>query len=301
MVTLIFSKFIVFATNPWSFSSDLSYQSSWSGDWHSDDSNEGLDWWGDGHNNNINYYNDQFSFEANDEAAQQGLIYLKRPDGYGTSPQRGFYWNISPNTNIHPSWSVTVKVELNPNLLTSSSSGFLEGGILIRNQFSGYPGSTGYYSNIQDKQGYWTGFGINQNGEKYFCTEMSGTGTTSDYFSSQTLSASEIYLKVVFDAGLLTLSSYYTDNIQNPGSSWDNPFRTETLSSWNNYPGWTPSTNDDYLKALMIGVGGGSEGAIVQSGNLLMTNFNFNMVPEPSAISLLVFGGVVVALGRRKK
>ena len=89
MITLIFSKFIVFATNPWSFSSDLSYESSWSGDWHSYDSNEGLDWWGDGHNNNINYYNDQFSFEANDEAAQQGLIYLKRPDGYGTSPQRG--------------------------------------------------------------------------------------------------------------------------------------------------------------------------------------------------------------------
>ena len=30
-------------------------------------------------------------------------------------------------------------------------------------------------------------------------------------------------------------------------------------------------------------------------------NFNITAVPEPSAISLLVFGGVVVALGRRKK
>jgi len=297
-----FSNFLAFATNPWSFSSDLSYQSSWSGDWHSDDSNEGLDWWGDGHNNNISYHNDHFSFEANDEASQQGLMYLKSPENYGNGPSpRRRYWNISPNTEIHPSWTAVVKVSLNASLLTSSSNGFLEGGILIRNQWSGYPGTTGVYSNIHDKQSYWTGFGINQSGEKYLCAEMSGTSTSSDYFFSQPLTISEIYLKVVFDAELLTLSSYYTDDIQNPDSTWNNPFRTESLLSWNNYPGWTPSTNDDYLKSLMIGVGGGSEGTTVQSGNLLMTDFNFNMVPEPSALSLLVVGLGGLAMMRRRR
>jgi hypothetical protein len=52
---------------------------------------------------------------------------------------------------------------------------------------------------------------------------------------------------------------------------------------------------------VQIGVGGFSSGTTVSQGTVTIDDFNFNMVPEPSAISLLVFGGVVVALGRRKK
>jgi hypothetical protein len=48
-------------------------------------------------------------------------------------------------------------------------------------------------------------------------------------------------------------------------------------------------------------LGASDRGSILPTSEALNVGFRVAMVPEPSSLSLLVLGGVIVALGRRKK
>jgi len=283
---------IVNAVPPWNYYEDFSSDVSILGDrlWFGDDVLPELSYWPDYRINNV-INGTNLGYHADDEAEQNGIIYIRKPDGYQNTVDGlngNQYWNTGSNESIYPSWSLTLRINLNPSFIPSNSSGFVEGGLLIRNQWSGL-GSSEYAT----KQGYWLGFGIKQNGEKYLATDMFGTGTSADYFQGANLSTDNLYLRIDFNANLLSISSFYTEDIENPGYFWNNPFRTENINSWN-------SPHEEF-KTILIGFGGYSNATTVSAGDVSMDDLNFNLIPEPSALSLLVVGLGGLAMIRRRR
>ena len=293
------------STSPWIFNEDFSTVNANGGSpqWDIGDDRMGaLNRWPDP-DMNAQLNGSTLGFVAYNETDPSGVIYdqngvimLRTPTDYGASGRSRSDWHMSNDTLLHPSWTATFKVNLNP-FISSTPGGIVEGGLLVSLSYRGIIGTGSFPA---PRQTFWAGFGINDNGRKYFLTEMANTGTAEDYYNDVDVNASELFIKVQYDTSDFTLKSYFTTDLNNPGSSWDQPFRIASVDGFNdirnphNFP-------QDFLKEVQIGVGGYSSGTAVSQGTVTIDDFNFNMVPEPSAISLLVFGGVVVTLGRRKK
>ena len=228
---------------------------------------------------------------------QNGVIFLQSPPSSGhNGGWGGLSWRMSNDTLLHPGWTATFKVNLS-TFTSSSQGGLVEGGLLVSLANPGYIGTGSYPA---PRQTFWAGFGINDNGRKYFLTEMANTGTAEDYYNDVDVNASELFIKVQYDTSDFTLKSYFTTDLNNPGSSWDQPFRIASVDGFNdirnphNFP-------QDFLKDVQIGVGGYSSGTTVSQGTVTIDDFNFNMVPEPSALSLLAVGLGGLALIRRRR
>ena len=294
------------STSPWAFNEDFSSLNSrgtlngW--DW-SGDSMGPLKIWPDT-DGNAKLNGATLGFEAYNETDanglildQNGVIFLQSPPSSGhNGGWGGLSWRMSNDTLLHPGWTATFKVNLS-TFTSSSQGGLVEGGLLVSLANPGYIGTGSYPA---PRQTFWAGFGINDNGRKYFLTEMANTGTTEDYYNDVDVNASELFIKVEYDTSDFTLKSYFTTDLNNPGSSWDQPFRIASVDGFNdirnphNFP-------QDFLKDVQIGVGGYSSGTTVSQGTVTIDDFNFNMVPEPSALSLLAVGLGGLALIRRRR
>jgi hypothetical protein len=297
------------STSPWIFNEDFSTVNIYGGlpQWDiSDDRMGALNWWPDT-DGNAQLNGSTLGFVAYNETDpsgvildQNGVIFLRGPTDYGNrndaSSSYHPTWAMSNDTLLHPGWTATFKVNLNP-FISSTPGGIVEGGLLVSLGARWIIGDGTYPA---PRQTFWAGFGINDNGRKYFCTEMTNTGTAEDYYNDVDVNASELFIKVQYDTSDFSLKSYYTTDLNNPGSSWDQPFRSASIDGFNdilsprNFP-------DDFRKAVQIGVGGYSSGTTVSQGTVTIDDFNFNLVPEPSVLSLGIVGLAGLFILRRRR
>jgi len=298
------------STSPWAFNEDFSTVDAYGGSpqWSLYDDRMGpLKFWPDpDYNAQLNGQSLGFvAYNETDPSGviydQNGVIFLRGPRGYGNSNDASNsihpVWVMSNDTLLHPGWTATFKVNINP-FISSTPGGIVEGGLLVSLANNTIVGDSGLFR--VPRQTFWAAFGVSDTGRKYFCTEMANTGTAEDYYSDVDISASELFIKVQYDTSDFSLKSYYTTDLNNPGSSWYQPFRSASIDGFNdllsphNFP-------DDFRKAVQIGVGGYSSGTTVSQGTVTIDDFNFNMVPEPSALSLLAVGLGGLAMMRRRR
>lgn len=181
-------------------------------------------------------------------------------DQYGV-----IFWKEKLPMNVD--WTATIQATINSSYLPSTSGGYVEALISV----------------IQDMDTFSNYFTqtLHRNIQTSISTDWAISGLSS--FVAEPVSFDSALLKLDFHSSTKTLTASYSAN-NNPNNLMSSA--TIDVNSWR------------HGGDLTLAVGGYSSNSTISPG--LLNIDNFNLVPEPSALSLLAVGLGVVLRRRRR-